>query len=204
MTRSFCTGPDGGLLLLIGALLLSGVAASSPAAAQSARPAVPDADARWRTLRSEILDPGFFFQSVGAGTGAHLGDEPEAWGETPGGYAARVGSNAGAALLQIGTTHALAAALRLDIRPRLRQHDGVGTRLRHAALSPFVARTPTGARVPNLPNAAGAYAGALAQTRWERGRWTPGRALQSTAISLGVDIGVNVVRALANPSPDGE
>lgn len=140
MTRSFCTGPDGGLLLLIGALLLSGVAASSPAAAQSACPAVPDADARWRTLRSEILDPDFFFQSVGAGTGAHLGDEPEAWGETPGGYAARAGSNAGAALLQIGTTHALAAALRLDIRPRLRQHDGVGNST--AARGAFSLRRP--------------------------------------------------------------
>lgn len=191
-----------GLLFLFSCLLLLGGSGFSAALAQPASPSPPDADARWRSLRSEILNPGFAFQSVGAGTGAHLGDQPGAWNETVGGYAARVGSNAGGALLQIGATHALAAALRLDIRPRLRPDAGLGPRLRAAVQAPFRARTASGTPVPNLPNVAGTYAGALAQARWERGQWAPGRALQSTAFSLGFDIGVQVVGALVRTPSD--
>lgn len=192
-----------GLLLLLSSLLLLGGAGDPAAFAQPAHTSPPDANARWRSLRSEILNPGFAFQSIGAGTGAHLGDQPGAWHETLGGYAARVGSNAGGALLQIGSTHALAAALRLDLRPRLRPDASLGTRLRAAVQAPFRARTASGTPVPNLPNVAGTYAGALAQTRWERGRWAPGRALQSTAVSLGFDVGVQVVRALVR-TPNSE
>ncbi|WP_251981170.1 hypothetical protein, partial [Salinibacter ruber] len=153
-----------------------------------------EADARWAALRSDVLSPGFFFKSIGSATGSHLDDDPGAWGETVGGYAARVGSSTGESVLQTGTMHGLAAALRLDIRPRLGRHSGTGARLRHAMLSPFVARTPTGARVPNAPNVAATYGGALAQARWERGTWAPGRALQSTGVSLGIDVLINIFR----------
>ncbi len=192
------------LVLLMGTLLLGGAAILRTASAQSTSTAAPDAAERWRALQSEAINPGIFFASVGAGTGAHLGDEPAAWPETVGGYAARVGSSAGGELLQIGGTHALAASLRLDIRYRPRRHEGMGDRLRHAVLSPLLARTPSGARVPNLPNAAGTYAGALAQTRWEQGEWAPQNALTSTAVSLGFDVVVNLIRALTGPSSGNE
>lgn len=192
------------LVLLMGILLLSGTPVPQTAPAQSSPTAEPDAAERWRALQSEAIDPGVFFASVGAGTGAHLGDEPAAWPETVGGYAARVGSSAGGELLQIGGTHGLAAGLRLDIRYRPRRHEDMGDRLRHAVLSPLLARTRSGARVPNLPNAAGTYAGALAQTRWEQGEWRPRAALTSIAISLGFDVMVNLVEALTSPASGNE
>ncbi|MEF8866650.1 MAG: hypothetical protein V5A20_12905 [Salinibacter sp.] len=183
------------LLAALGMLLLGGGAVPPrTAVAQTAGPDRLGADARWTALRSDVLSPGSFFRSVGSATGAHLDDDPDAWGQTVGGYAARVGSSTGESVLQTGTMHGLAAALHLDIRPRLGRHSGTGARLRHAVLSPFVARTPTDARVPNVPNVAATYGGALAQARWEQGRWMPGRALRSTGVSLGIDIAVNIFR----------
>ena len=182
-------------IVALGILLLSSAAAPPPAAiAQTAGADRREADARWAALRSDVMSPGFFFKSIGSATGAHLDDDPAAWGETVGGYAARVGSSTGESVLQTGTMHGLAAALHLDIRPRLGRHSGTGARLRHAALSPFIARTPTGARVPNAPNVVATYGGALAQARWERGMWAPGRALQSTGVSLGIDVLINIFR----------
>ncbi|WP_263785707.1 hypothetical protein [Salinibacter grassmerensis] len=188
----FRTGP---LAAALGILLLgSAVALPQTAVAQTSGPDPLGADAHWAAFRSDVLSPGFFFRSVGSATGSHLDDDPGAWGENIGGYAARVGSSTGESLLQTGTMHGLAAALDLDIRPCLRRHSGLGARLRHAVLSPFIARTPTDARVPNVPNIAATYGGALAQARWERGRWTPGRALRSTGVSLGIDVVINLFR----------
>ncbi|WP_251965891.1 hypothetical protein [Salinibacter ruber] len=182
-------------IVALGLLLLGSAVALPPAAiAQTSGPDRREADARWAALRSDVLSPGFFFKSIGSATGAHLDDDPGAWGETVGGYAARVGSSTGESVLQTGTMHGLAAALHLDIRPRLGRHSGTGARLRHAMLSPFIARTPTGARVPNAPNVAATYGGALAQACWERGTWAPGRALQSTGVSLGIDVLINIFR----------
>ncbi len=182
-------------IVALGILLLGSAVALPPAAiAQAAGADRREADARWAALRSDVLSPGFFFKSIGSATGSHLDDDPGAWGETVGGYAARVGSSTGESVLQTGTMHGLAAALHLDIRPRLGRHSGPGARLRHAVLSPFVARTPTGARVPNAPNVAATYGGALAQARWERGMWAPGRALRSTGLSLGIDVLINIFR----------
>ncbi len=182
-------------IVVLGLLLLGSAVALPPAAiAQAAGADRREADARWAALRSDVLSPGFFFKSIGSATGAHLDDDPGAWGETVGGYAARVGSSTGESVLQTGTMHGLAAALHLDIRPRLGRHSGTGARLRHAVLSPFIARTPTGARVPNTPNVVAIYGGALAQARWERGTWAPGRALQSTGVSLGIDVLINIFR----------
>ncbi len=188
----FRTGPP---IVALGLLLLGSAVALPPAAiAQAAGADRREADARWAALRSDVLSPGFFFKSIGSATGAHFDDDPGAWGETVGGYAARVGSSTGESVLQTGTMHGLAATLHLDIRPRLGRHSGTGARLRHAVLSPFIARTPTGARVPNAPNVAATYGGALAQARWERGTWAPGRALQSTGVSLGIDVLINIFR----------
>ncbi|MFB6231145.1 MAG: hypothetical protein ABEL04_08310 [Salinibacter sp.] len=189
-------GPSTSLLLLVSTLLMGAAILPPGAAAQSSPSAIPDGEARREALRSDVSSPGLLFQSIGVGTGARLDDEPAAWHETTEGYAARVGSSAGAASLQIGTTHALAAALRLSTHPHPSRHESAGARLWHTALSPVHVRTPTGAHAPNLPNIAGTYASTLAQTRGERGRWAPGRALRSTAVSLGSDMGARAAQEL--------
>ncbi len=188
------TSVHSSLIVILGGLLIGAVGLSQTSVAQADGPGRLGAGAHWAAFRSDVLSPEFFFKSIGSATGSHLDDDPGAWGETVGGYAARVGSSTGESLLQTGTMHGLAAALHLDIRPRLRRHSGTGARLRHAVLSPFIARTPTGARVPNAPNVAATYGGALAQARWERGAWAPGRALQSMSVSLGIDVVINIFR----------
>ena len=172
----------------------------------SAPPVVPpghlSAPTRRGVLRRALLDPGFVLESAGAGVGAHLEDEPAAWPNGALGLAARVGSHTGAALLNIGVTHGLAAGTGLDVRFVPRGRGPLGSRLRHAVVETVTAQRATGTRVPNLPRMAGGYTAALAQTRWEVGAWRPGRAALSAALSLGFDLAVNVTTELLQSSDD--
>lgn len=162
------------------------------------------APARWGALRSALLDPGFVFGSAGPGIGAHLEDDPTAWPDGARGLAARVGSHTGATLLRIGVTHGLAAGAGLDVRFAPRGEGALGPRLRHAVVETVTAQRADGTRVPNLPRLTGSYAAALAQARWENGVWRPGRAALSAALSLGVDLAVNVTTTLLQSSDDPE
>jgi hypothetical protein len=137
------------------------------------------------------------FGSLGPAIGDHLNDDPASWRGDALGYGFRVGSNAGRLLLEGGATHGLAAATGLDLRFRPQGHGGVASRLRHAALEAVTARTPSGTRVPNAPRIAGTYGAVLAQQRWQYGRLRPGDAALSTALSLGIDVAVNVVAEFA-------
>lgn len=154
--------------------------------------ALPTASERWRAFRSELTSPGLLFDTVGAALGDHLDDEPASWRGDAIGYAARVGSNTGGMLIEVGTTHGLAAALRLDVRFTPRRHGSVRTRLRHALLGVVTAHTAEGTRVPSAPRLLGSYGAALAQQRWEQGRMHPGDAALSAALSIGIDMAVNV------------
>jgi hypothetical protein len=177
--------------------------------ARSAVPARPphghlSASTRWGVLREALLDPGFILESAGAGIGAHLEEEPSTWPDGMLGLTARVGSHTGAALLNVGVTHGLAAGTGLDVRFVPRGHGALGPRLRYAVLETVTAQRPDGTRVPNLPRMAGGFTAALAQTRWERGDWRPGRAVLSAALSLGIDLVVNVTTELvqSTDAPD--
>jgi len=164
---------------------------------------------RWRALWSEFTTPAFLLGSLGPALGDQLNDDPMSWRGDALGHGFRVGSNAGRLLLEGGATHGLAAATGLDLQFRPKGHGGVASRLRHAALEAVTARTPGGTRIPNAPRMAGTYGAVLAQQRWERSdqvlsgvRWQygqlrPGDAALSTALSLGIDVAVNVITEFA-------
>lgn len=154
---------------------------------------LPTASERWQALRRELVSVGVLFESVGAGTWDHLSDEPASWPDGAAGYVARVGSNAGGAVLEIGATDGLAAALHLDTRFEPQQQGGRGARLHHAVVGSVTARTARGTHLPNVPQLAGSYGAALAQQRWELGETRPGEAAVSALISIGFDVVENVV-----------
>lgn len=153
---------------------------------------------RWKALWGEIASPAFLLGSAGPALGDHLSGRPSSWRTDALGYALRVGSNAGGLLAEAGVAHGLAAASGLDLRFEPRGRGGIGPRLRHAAIGALTARTAGGARVPNVPRVVGTYVGALAQQRWEGGSIRPGTAALNTALSLGIDVTINVIRELTD------
>lgn len=148
---------------------------------------------RWRALWSEFASPAFLFGSLGPAIGDHLNDDPASWRGDALGYGFRVASNAGRLLLEGSAAHGLAAAAHLNLRFRPKGDGGVASRLRHAALEAMTARTPSGTRIPNAPRIAGTYGAVLAQQRWQSGGVRPGDAALSAALSLGIDVAVNVI-----------
>ena len=185
---------------LLGTVLLDtpepSVTKLSPSATQD-RSSRPIPHERWRALWSEFASPAFLLGSLGPAIGDQFGDDPASWRGDALGYGFRVGSNAGRLLLEGGTAHGLAAATRLDLRFRPRGHGSVASRLRYAALEAVTARTPSGARIPNVPRIAGTYGAVLAQQRWQYGQLHPGDAALSTAVALGIDVAVNVITEFA-------
>lgn len=157
------------------------------------------APARWRELRREVVAPGFLVGSLTIGLADHLTDDPAAWRKDAAGYAARVGSTAGRLVLEAGATHGLAAATRLDLRFVPRRTGGVGPRLRHAVLAAVTARTPHGTRVPNLPRLAGTYSATLVEHQWAYGGPRFGDAALTLALSVGIDVAMNVVAEFTRP-----
>jgi hypothetical protein len=152
---------------------------------------------RWEALRNEVVAPGLLVGSLAIGLSDHLTGEPAAWRGGATGYAMRAGSTAGRLLLEAGATHGIAAATQLDPRFIPRQTGGVGPRLRHAVLAAVTARTASGVRVPNVPRLTGTYGAALAEQRWASGETRFGDAALTLALSLGIDVAVNVVLEFA-------
>jgi hypothetical protein len=148
---------------------------------------------RWRALWSEFASPAFLFGSLGPAIGDHLNDDPASWRSDALGYGFRVASSAGRLLLEGSAAHGLAATIQLDLRFRPKRDGGVASRLRHTALEAVTARTPSGTRIPNAPRIAGTYGAVLAQQRWQSGGVRPGDAALSAALSLGIDVAVNVI-----------
>lgn len=152
---------------------------------------------RWEALRREVVAPGFLVGSLAIGLSDHLTDDPSAWRGDAAGYALRSGSTAGRLLIEAGATHGIAAALRLDPRFTPRRTGGVGPRLRHAVLAAVTARAPHGTRVPNVPRWAGTYGAALIEQQWAYGDTRVGDAALTLALSVGIDVAVNVVTEFA-------
>jgi hypothetical protein len=148
---------------------------------------------RWGMLRREVVAPGFLVGSLAIGLSDHLNDDPSTWRGDASGYVLRVGSTAGRLLIEAGATHGIAAATRLNPRFTPRRTGGVGPRLRHAVLAAVTARTPHGNRVPNVPRLAGTYGAALAEQQWTYGETRFGEAALTLALSLGIDVAVNVI-----------
>jgi hypothetical protein len=152
---------------------------------------------RWDALREEVVAPGFLIGSLAIGFSDHLTDDPWRWRGNTAGYALRAGSTAGRLLIEAGATHGLAAATRLDPRFVPRRTGGVGARLRHAVLAAVTARTPSGTRVPNVPRLAGTYGAALVEQQWTYRETRFRSAAYTLALSVGIDVAVNVVTEFA-------
>lgn len=148
---------------------------------------------RWRFLKKDVFSARMLFGSFGAGTAAHLRDDPEAWRGDAWGYSARVASSAGGTLVYFGAEHGLSAALGADVRYRPLGRGGTGRRVRHALWETVTVRTD-GGRLPNAPVFAAVFTADLAQNTWETGEPGFGRAGIGVAVAFGFEFVQNLFR----------
>ncbi|MEL6616070.1 MAG: hypothetical protein AAFQ43_10050, partial [Bacteroidota bacterium] len=187
-------------LCLVGCLLLAAsavraqpVEAVSSDSTQTVRSApMPSGAERWRDLGGDLVSPRFFVRALVTSTVAHLGEEPDSWDQDAAGFAARLASNAGGALVYTGTEHGLAALLGVDLRYRPRGEGRCGARLGHAFLGSVTVRTDDG-WMPNLPLAGGAVVSAVAQSYWETGSVEAGGFARVLVAALLVETVGNLV-----------
>ncbi|MEO0857172.1 MAG: hypothetical protein AAFY55_10020 [Bacteroidota bacterium] len=165
--RSLCL--VGCLLLAVGAVRAQPVEAVSSDSTQTVRSTpMPSGAERWRDPGGDLVSPRFFVRALVTSTVAHLSEEPDSWDQNAAGFAARLASNGGGALVYTGTEHGLAALLGVDLRYRPQGEGRFGTRLGHAFLGSVTVRTDDG-WMPTLPLAGGAVVSAVAQSYWETG-----------------------------------
>lgn len=147
---------------------------------------------RWRAFRSEVASTRFVVRSTITTVAAHLSGEPSGWRNDALGFGARLASNKGAILLQLGAEHASAAVVGTDIRYHPRNDGRVGRRISHAALRAVTMTDAQGRRWPNVLLASTAFGTALAQQQWEQNERNLGDALLTTLTTIGLEMAGNL------------
>ncbi len=106
---------------------------------------------------------------VGPAFGAGIGqwrNEPPEWKQGAAGYGRRFASGLGRHVVSKTITFGVAAADGEDPRFIPSDEQGVWARVKHAVVSTFVSKTPSGARIPALSRFAGAYGSAFVSNAW--------------------------------------
>ncbi|MEL7169243.1 MAG: hypothetical protein AAGN64_07830 [Bacteroidota bacterium] len=184
----------GCLLLAAGAVRAQPVEAVSSDSTQTVRSTpMPSGAERWRDLGGDLVSPRFFVRALVTSTVAHLSEEPDSWDQDTAGFAARLASNAGGALVYTGTEHGLAALLGVDLRYRPRGEGRCGARLGHAFLGSVTARTDD-RWMPNLPLAGSAVVSAVTRSHWKTGSVDVGGFAQILTAALPVETMGNTLR----------
>jgi hypothetical protein len=122
-------------------------------------------------------------------------DNPPIVGQGPGSFGKRWASKYAEAA--IGSTAKFGVAALFHQDPSFTKCDctGVGPRLRHAMVSPFVARTRDGRQVVSGANLAGYLTGHIvAKTTWYPAQYGAADGLRSAGSSLALATGMNVFK----------
>jgi hypothetical protein len=124
-----------------------------------------------------------------------LRDVPKEWGKGGAGFATRLGSGLGQHLVRQTMKFGAAKLLHEDTRYFRSNQTGFWKRLKYAVASSFLARHPSGRRGFSF-----ASVGSTAGSSFLSRLWMPhtlataGAGASSFGISIGVDVGINVLR----------
>lgn len=126
---------------------------------------------------------------------AQLTDSPAEWENNGKGYARRFASAFGRSAIKQTTIYGLDEALKLDSNFYKSGKRNAGDRLKNAVLTTFTARKPNGKRVFGAPRIAATYASSIVATEaWYPSRFSYKDGLRTGTISLGVNVGINILR----------
>jgi hypothetical protein len=154
---------------------------------------------RWDLyLRSAFWSPGVLLRAAGPALGAHLNNEPSAWGQGAEGYTKRLGNRFGRFALQETYEAAAAAALEHDVRYFRSKRSGFLPRAAHALAADFVTYNRNGRRTPHVARIGSVFAAEFTGRIWmPAGYRDAATALRGVGLGLGVSSAFNLIREFA-------
>lgn len=155
----------------------------------------PTKDERFKGYVRQMFGVSAIIGSVVSAGFAQAFDTPEEWENNPKGFARRLGSAFGKTVIEETTTYGLGEAFKLDSNFYKSGEKDFKSRISNAVLSTFTARKPNGKRVFGAPRIIGTYtANIIAAEVWYPKNYDYKDGLSSGTISLGVNVGVNLLR----------
>jgi hypothetical protein len=154
---------------------------------------------RWnRYLHDAFWSPGVVLRAAGPALGAHLKNEPPAWGQGAEGYGKRFANRFGRFALKETYEAAGAAALGHEVRYVRSGRTGFLPRAAHALSANFVTYDRNGQRAPHVARLGSVFAAEFTGNLWmPAGYGDTSTALRGVGIELGVSTGFNLIREFA-------
>jgi hypothetical protein len=122
-------------------------------------------------------------------------DYPSEWGQGWDAFGVRVASALGQQLVRQQIQFAVGAIDHEDPRHQLSGLTGIWPRARFAIVHTFVARSDSGTNMPAYSRFIGDYGAGFISREWYPDRFhTVGQGLEAGTISLGTDVGMNLLR----------
>jgi hypothetical protein len=150
-----------------------------------------------RELKQKLFTKGSWIKTGATVAWEQIRNSPHEWGRNAGGLAKRAGSSAGQRAIKGVTEYTIASMwTHEDTRYRRSGLDGKWPRVRYAVVSTFwVPRDVPGGNTFAVGRVAGAIVGAQVSRAWLPQRVaTFGAGMSSAGLSVGFDVGLNVVR----------
>jgi hypothetical protein len=120
---------------------------------------------------------------------------PSEWGQGWDAFGVRMASHFGQHLIREQLEAGVWAIDHEDPRHRRSGLTGVGPRTRYAIVHTFVTRSDSGTTMPAYSRFVGDYGAGFISREWYPDRFhTVGQGLEAGTISLGVDVGMNILR----------
>jgi hypothetical protein len=154
---------------------------------------------RWNLyLRGAFLSPGVLLRAAGPALGAHLDNEPPAWGQGAEGYSKRLANRYGRFALQETYEAAAAAALGHDVRYARSTRSGFLPRAAHALAADFVTKDRNGRKTLHLARVGSVFAAEFTGRCWmPAGYRDVPTAMRGVGVGLGVSSAFNLIREFA-------
>lgn len=218
---------DKAIVLCIGSVFLSGFAlrAQEPAAGQGFEAAVSldhhesrvaddtkpllatalddykplTGNERWNLyVRRAFWSPGVFFRAAGPALGAHLDNDPPAWGQGAEGYSKRLANRFGRFALQETYEASAAAALGHEVRYIRSKRSGFLPRAGHALAAYFVTYDREGRRTPHVSRVGAVFAAEFTGRLWmPAGYRDVSTSMRGVGLQMGVGSAFNLIREFA-------
>ena len=150
---------------------------------------------RVHVYRRSVFNPETIFGPAIASGINQWRNQPPGFGQGAEGYGDRFGSAIGRAVISKTITFGFAAIDREDPRYFPMKNGSGWARTRHAFVSAFVSSTASGRHIPAFSHLAGAYSAAFISNTWyPDNQATAAFAARRGSISMGVSIGLNLLR----------
>jgi len=150
-----------------------------------------------REFKQKLFSKGSWIKTGATAAWEHIRNSPHEWGRNVGGFAKRAGSSVGQRAIKGATEYTIASIwTHEDTRYRRSGLDGKWPRVRYAVVTTFwVPRDVAGGNTFAFGRVTGAVVAGQVSRAWLPQRIaTFGAGISSAGLSLGFDVGINVLR----------